>query len=125
MTSKAPCLIRDNPVDYSPESCPPEFAQAFLKGDGPFFELDYSYDVWSYGIFLYELSTGEGAFDGKSPAQVTKCLSNPDHEIDVDKVSDPRLRNLVKLCLQKDPKQRPSINSIYDALVFPGRVQSV
>lgn len=103
---------RDNPVDYSPESCPPEFAQAFLKGDGPFFELHYSYDVWSYGIFLYELSTGEGAFDGKTPAQVTKQLSDPDYKVDVDKVDNPRLRNLVKACLRKDPKARPSINEI-------------
>lgn len=103
---------KDNPVDYSPESCPPEFAEAFLKGDAPYFELDYSYDIWSYGIFLYELSTGEGAFDGKTPAQVTKALSDPDHEIDTDKVEDPKLRNLIKACLQKDPAKRPSINQI-------------
>jgi serine/threonine protein kinase len=103
---------RGHPVDYSPESCPPEFAQAFLRGDGPFFELDFSYDIWSYGIFLYELSTGEGAFDGKTPAQVTKSLSEPDHEINVDKVNDPRLKNLIKSCLRKDPKRRPSINMV-------------
>lgn len=103
---------RDNPVDYSPESCPPEFASAFLQGNGPFFELDFSYDIWSYGIFLYELATGEGAFDGKSPAQVTKSLSEPDHEINVMKVEDPRLRNLIKSCLRKDPQRRPSIHMI-------------
>jgi serine/threonine protein kinase len=84
---------RDNPVDYSPESCPPEFASAFLQGNGPFFELDFFYDIWPYGIFLYELATGEGAFDGKTPAQVTK------------KVEDPRLRNLIKSCLRKDPQR--------------------
>jgi hypothetical protein len=103
---------RDNPVDYSPESCPPEFASAFLKGNGPFFQLDFSYDIWSYGIFLYELATGEGAFDGKTPAQVTKTLSEPDHEINVMKVEDPRLRNLIKSCLRKDPQRRPPIHMI-------------
>lgn len=103
---------RDNPVDYSPESCPPEFAQAFLNGDAPYFELDYSYDIWSYGIYLYELSTGEGAFDGKSPAQVTKTLSDPDHEINLDIVEDARLRNLIKACLRKDPSKRPSISQV-------------
>jgi serine/threonine protein kinase len=103
---------RDNPVDYSPESCPPEFASAFLQGNGPFFELHFSYDIWSYGIFLYELATGEGAFDGKTPAQVTKSLSEPDHEINVMKVEDPRLRNLIKSCLRKDPQRRPSIHMI-------------
>ena len=103
---------RDNPVDYSPESCPPEFAQAFLNGDAPYFELDYSYDIWSYGIYLYELSTGEGAFGSMNPAQVTQTLSDPDHEISVDKVENLRLRNLIKACLRKDPSKRPSINQI-------------
>ena len=103
---------KGHPVDYSPESCPPEFAEAFLNGDAPDFELDYSYDIWSYGIFLYELSTGEGAFDGKNPAQVTKALSDPDHEINVDKVENPRLRNLIKSCLRKDPSKRPSISQV-------------
>mmetsp|Transcript_4889 Transcript_4889/g.9036 ORF Transcript_4889/g.9036 Transcript_4889/m.9036 type:complete len:513 (-) Transcript_4889:1061-2599(-) len=103
---------RGNPVDYSPESCPPEFAQAFLQGDAPYFELCYSYDIWSYGIYLYELSTGAGAFDGKTPAQVTKTLCDPDHEIDIQKVENPRLRNLIKACLRKDPSKRPSINQI-------------
>jgi len=103
---------KDNPVDYSPESCPPEFAQAFLNGDAPYFELDFSYDIWSYGIYLYELSTGEGAFDGKNPAQVTMALSDPDHEINLDKVQDARLRNLIKACLRKDPSKRPSISQV-------------
>ena len=47
--------IKDNPVDYSPEATPPEFAKAFLAGDGPYFVLDTSYDIWSFGMLLYEL----------------------------------------------------------------------
>jgi serine/threonine protein kinase len=61
---------------------------------------------------LYELATGEGAFDGKTPAQVTKSLSEPDREIKVMKVKDPRLKNLIKSCLRKDPQRRPSIHMV-------------
>ena len=50
---------QDNPVDYSPEATPPEFAAAFLSEDGPNFELHYSYDVWSLGMLLYEISDGK------------------------------------------------------------------
>ena len=31
---------KGNPEDYSPEATPPEFAEAFLAGDGPDFVLD-------------------------------------------------------------------------------------
>jgi Protein kinase domain len=100
--------VRDSPVDYSPEGTPPEFATAFLAGEGPYFILNYSYDVWSYGMLLYEISTGKGYFDGKTPVQITKALrAGP--EIDVRAVPDPQLRNLVAKCLQIDPKKRPGV----------------
>jgi serine/threonine protein kinase len=103
---------RDNPVDYSPEACPPEFAQSFLSGNGPYFELDYSYDVWSYGMFLFEIATGDGIFDGHNPTQVTKKLADPNYEVNVDKIPDTRLRNLAKACLRRDPAKRPSVTQI-------------
>jgi hypothetical protein len=38
--------VRESPVDYTPEACPPEFARAFLDGEADTFLLEYSYDVW-------------------------------------------------------------------------------
>jgi len=57
---------RSSPVDYSPEACPPEFAQAFLEGEAPYYELQSSYDIWSLGMLYCELATGRGYFDGKN-----------------------------------------------------------
>ena len=103
--------VRDNPVDYSPEATPPEFAAAFLSGEGPYFELDYSYDAWSLGIFLYELGAGRGYWDGLSPMQITKGLrAGP--RMNVEAVEDPSLRDLVRQCLQLDPRKRPKIVQI-------------
>jgi len=102
--------VKDNPVDYSPEATPPEFAKAFLAGDGPYFVLEYNYDMWSYGMLLFELATGKGYFDGKSPVQITRALNADDIEIDIsDADIDPKLRDLIKSCLQVNPKSRPSI----------------
>jgi serine/threonine protein kinase len=104
--------VRDNPVDYSPEATPPEFAAAFLAGDGPYFKLEYNYDMWSLGMLLYEVSTGRGYFDGKSPVQITKLLkAGPPIEID-DVDIDPRLRDLMRQCLQLDPRKRPNIAQV-------------
>ena len=97
-----------NPVDFSPEACPPEFASAFISGQGLTFKLDYSYDMWSYGMMLYELTTGRPYFDGKSPAQITMSLQY-EFEPDLSAVSDDKLQDLIRQCLQYDPKKRPGV----------------
>jgi serine/threonine protein kinase len=100
-------------VDYSPEACPPEFAQAFLDGDGPYFALQTSYDIWSLGMMFYEIGAGRGYFDGKTPIQITRELAQMEKmEIDSDIDMDGRFRSLVKSCLQVDPKKRPSIAQV-------------
>eukprot|EP00549_Striatella_unipunctata_P001048 CAMPEP_0118685568 /NCGR_PEP_ID=MMETSP0800-20121206/7321_1 /TAXON_ID=210618 ORGANISM="Striatella unipunctata, Strain CCMP2910" /NCGR_SAMPLE_ID=MMETSP0800 /ASSEMBLY_ACC=CAM_ASM_000638 /LENGTH=533 /DNA_ID=CAMNT_0006582499 /DNA_START=205 /DNA_END=1806 /DNA_ORIENTATION=- len=108
--------FKDNPVDYSPESCPPEFAADYMKGVGAYFILEPSYDIWSLGMLLYECSTGKGYFNGKSPMQMTKALRNPNFFPRVEKVKDEKLRDLISQCLKKDPADRPSITKV---LVHP------
>lgn len=101
--------VRDNPVDYSPEATPPEFAKAFLAGDGPYFVLEQSYDMWSLGMLLYELSTGKGYWDGKTPVQITKALRDGP-EIDLTDVDiDSKLKDLIGKCLNLNPRKRPNI----------------
>lgn len=108
--------IGDYPVDYSPEACPPEFATAFLAGEGPYFELESSYDVWSLGMLMLELSTGKGYFDGKNPAQITKELRDMDETTmleDLKKMKcDERLKDLICRCLQRDRRKRPNTAQI-------------
>jgi serine/threonine protein kinase len=104
--------VRENPVDYSPEATPPEFAAAFLAGDGPYFVLEYNYDMWSLGMLLYEVATGRGYFDGKSPVQITRLLkAGPTIELDNVDI-DPKLRDLMQQCLRLDPKKRPNIAQV-------------
>ena len=104
--------VKDNPVDYSPEATPPEFADAFLDGDGPYFTLEFSYDMWSFGMLLYELAAGKGYFDGKSPLVITRELrKGPEIDLSLldEERADANLKDLISKCLQLDPKKRPSI----------------
>ncbi|KAL9180269.1 hypothetical protein ACHAXT_008239 [Thalassiosira profunda] len=98
-----------NPIDYSPEATPPEFAEAFMGGYGDEFVLDYSYDIWSLGMMLYELSTGQPYFQKLAPTAVTKLLCADTFEVDVSAVPDPKLRDLIDKCLALEPRKRPDI----------------
>ena len=98
-----------NPIDYSPEATPPEFAKAYMEGYGQAFVMDYSYDIWSLGMMLYEISTGVEYFAGQSPSQVTKLLCAEDFSVDVSDVPDAKLRDLIAKCLDLNPKKRPDI----------------
>ena len=98
-----------NPIDYSPEACPPEFARVYAAGTGADFVLDYSYDMWSLGMMLFELSTGQPYFGRATPAAVTSILCNPNFEVDVSAIPDPKLKDLIGKCLSLDPKKRPDI----------------
>jgi serine/threonine protein kinase len=110
-------LLRTTPVDYTPEACPPEFAMAFLEGDAKSFTLDYSYDIWSYGMFLYEISAGQGFFDGMSAQNITMTL--PNFIPNLEKIADdPALFDLISQCLSRDPMDRPSIAQICDHPFF-------
>ena len=70
--------IRGNPLDYTPEASPPEFARMSLEGRAYDFVLDYSYDVWSFGMLAYELATGRAYFRGKTPTQIINKLGHPE-----------------------------------------------
>lgn len=101
-----------NPIDYSPEATPPEFAKALQAGYGEDFVCEFSYDIWSLGTMLYELSTGQEYFKGKQPSQVTKLLCDEDFEVDVSNVPDAKLRDLIGDCLSLDPRKRPGIIAV-------------
>jgi len=103
----------DCPVDYSPEACPPEFAKALLDGEGSDFILKPSYDVWSLGMMLYELSTGKCYFGGRGASAMTQMLASDVLQPDVSAVEDKNLRGLVKWCLNVNPKKRPSIAQVW------------
>jgi Tol biopolymer transport system component len=65
--------------------------------------VDKRADIWSWGIVLYELLTGERIFGGEDVADTLAQVLTK--EPDLERVPA-RVRRLLRECLQKDPKLR-------------------
>jgi NIMA (never in mitosis gene a)-related kinase len=77
---------------------------------------DFKSDVWAMGCILYEMCTFEHAFDSSNLlGLVVKIVQDPVGPIP-DMYSED-VKALVKLLLQKDPAERPSLRKLF-ALPF-------
>ncbi|KAL3908977.1 MAG: hypothetical protein SGILL_008273, partial [Bacillariaceae sp.] len=112
---------RGNPIDYTPEASPPEFAVCYLGGEAYDFNLEYNYDIWSFGMLAYELGTGRSFFAKKQPAHIMKQLGQGFTPPNVDAaIEDPKLCDLINKCLHMDPKQRLTASQIVNHPYFKG-----
>ncbi len=73
-------------------------------------------DVWAFGVVLYEMLTGRRAFEGETFSDVlAKVIERePDWTV-LPATTPPRLRELLRRCVRKDPKTR--LQAIGDARV--------
>jgi serine/threonine protein kinase len=71
--------------------------------------LDRRTDIFAFGCVLYEMLTGTPAFDGEDTTEIlSKVLQrDPDWTLLPANVP-PRIRELLRLCLQKDVRKRRS-----------------
>src|SRR5215469_2912692 len=77
--------------------------------------IDKRADIWSWGVMLYELVTGDRVFKGSNTATtLAQVLAK---EPDLERLP-PKIRKLLKSCLEKDPPQR--LRDIGDAVRLLG-----
>jgi len=69
--------------------------------------IDRRIDIWAFGCVLFECLTGKRAFDGETLTDVLSSVLRSDVELGVLPASTPpRVRELLRRCLHKDPRQR-------------------
>ena len=69
--------------------------------------VDRRADIWAFGCVLFELITGKSAFSGETISDTLASVirAEPDWSL-LPQTIPTRIRELLRRCLQKDPKQR-------------------
>jgi len=78
--------------------------------------VDKRADIWAFGVVFYEMLTGERLFAEGSVVDTLSAVMRK--EIDLGRLpatTPPRLRELVRRCLERDPKRR--LRDIGDARI--------
>ena len=65
--------------------------------------VDQRADVWSWGVVLYELLTGERLFQGSSLADTVARVLTAEPDV---RPAPAQVQKLLRRCLEKDPKRR-------------------
>jgi len=69
--------------------------------------VDKRADIWAFGCVLYEMLTGQRAFDGEGVSEtLARVIEREPDWAKLPATLSPALRTYIRRCLQKDPRQR-------------------
>jgi serine/threonine protein kinase/Tol biopolymer transport system component len=105
-------------------TAPPATATGIIVGTAAYMSpeqaagkaVDHRSDIWAFGCVLFEMLTGRAAFDGDTLTDTLAAVMRAEPEWSrVPFGVTARLRELLRRCLRKDPRQR--LQAIGDARI--------
>lgn len=72
-------------------------------------KLGRASDIWSLGCILYQMIYGKPPFSALNLFKKLKAITDPNCEIIFPSIKDQLAVDVLKKCLQRNPKARPSI----------------
>ena len=77
--------------------------------------VDKRTDVWAFGAVLFEMLTGKKTFGGETVSDTLAAVLKTDPDWGALPPKHPRVRRLLRRCLERDPKKR--LHDIADARI--------
>ncbi len=101
-------FLKDNKYNRGKIGTPHWMAPEILKGG----VYEYSSDVYSYGMILWEILKLEIPYYGLNPYQIYNLVVQDKKIVDLPTEGHEALIDIIKKCLQYEPSARPSIKEI-------------
>ena len=83
-------------------------APEILRGE----KYEEAADVYSFGVIVWEMMTGEIPYMGRSIAQITGVVGYHGEKLQVPKRCHKNLRKIINNCLIYEPARRPTFDHI-------------
>ena len=116
-TSRSKFVVKIGDFGSSVHTAPDDLRMS-IRGSSPYMAPEvvegrghsFPSDIWSFGVSLHEMVTGNLPFDGDSPVEIyRKIVRHP--YVPPDGISD-SIATVITSCLSKDPHMRPTARDL-------------
>lgn len=105
-------FIRDNEYNRGKIGTPHWMAPEILKGGN----YEYSSDIYSFGMILWEILKNEIPYYGLNPYQIYNLVVQDKKIVDIPTEGHVVLIDIIKKCLEFNPTDRPLLKDIVNTL---------
>jgi len=75
-------------------------------------KYEESSDIFSYGMIVWEMMSGEIPYYGLTPNQIIGIVADCKKIVEIPKIGNLSLKKLIKHCLNYEPEKRPNLDNI-------------
>ncbi|RZC89072.1 hypothetical protein C5167_030763 [Papaver somniferum] len=93
-----------------------DFDYPISQAENPIYDMNSRFDVYSFGVILWELATQKIPWDTLNLFQVIGTVGYMDQRLEIPEVTDPHWVSLIESCWNSEPICRPTFKDLLEKL---------